>query len=146
MAIGTALNSLYGCGPLGPAAFENYSEISGDFFMNVWAQTEELAEADIDLNGYTISIFTKRAEVEHACGAAPRIGCADTKDRRIVVLGNVEWGAACVGGIFAHELGHVHYAATELNPDRDHIHSEWFAEEGPSVVGLIRRRFEFEWN
>lgn len=121
---------LFGCGSTpNPPRWVNTSTYPTSNAEDVWATTEAVAGAAIDLDDYTIYMWP------HVGGGCPA-GVAECTNPEAHVL-NSAWPTAAelnstqeatnraLAGLFCHELGHVHFFEVSGDSDHNHLQTSW---------------------
>src|SRR5882757_1732617 len=106
-----------GCADLlGAPTFINDSAFPAGYFHETWAQVEELAQADIPIQGMTIHVYENEAEFQDVCPDVGGLGC-NPDSKHLYLLGSFGYSAVEVLTEAAHQLGHLHFRQAEHNPD-----------------------------
>lgn len=145
------------CTACGPSInMNNMSPISDDVIYDVIDLTNSLLDEPVDMNGWTIHIYSTNEEAYQVClnGAGPNAGgCSNAKQKVIWCWWadynefNPADGLAPVNGsaaaCIAHEMGHGYYYDTTGDSDKTHVHwDEYFGlyEEG-SIVNQVWNQY-----
>lgn len=126
--------------------------VADETIQAVIAATQAIAQSEIDLDGYTLTVFDSVEGSHEACSkfsGESAVGCTVISTKEIDTPWPVEFSGydratlnAISAAVIAHELGHVYYFQTTGDPDATHSHDEWFnKDDATSVAGRVYDQF-----